>query len=337
MYMAPIHHTLFDLHADDLQRVCPDADRVFVCPICLKVREVRHIGSGELNLGHVWPEHIRKGSKEAAQHYVLLCEPCNSAAGRTADAGMQEFEKINEQIKDGQITTAPRFQIVAAGRPDKKPINIGLFVESKGENTISFALESPRTKKQKKNNEEIMKQIVDYMKEGITLIRNPPPNLFLARAGWLTSAYLFAFYAFGYRYIFQSCLDEVRQSILLSFTKQIDSKLAFSNDKILTVAKWNEKVYNKPHIGVLMPVNPERQAYMRIDFRDTHIRMPVFWKYSAGWDGELIEEDLEREFILDGTGHQPHNELCDWENGFGAPDYCVKGKELISPSPEQSS
>jgi hypothetical protein len=167
------------------------------------------------------------------------------------------------------------------------------------------------------------------MKEGpITLVVEPPANITLARIGWLTSAYLFAFYTFGYRYIFQSCLDQVRQAIRHSFSGQINNGLEFSNEKILTIARWDDIVSIEPRIGLLVPVDSARQAYMRVDFRDVHIRMPVFCRYSIKWDGEPTAADLEREFVVDGTTHQPHDELCQWEDGFGAPTYILEGRTI---------
>jgi hypothetical protein len=332
--MAPIHYELFEAHVKDLKRVSPTAEDVFVCPICFGIFESSSIAQEALSVGHVWPKHIRKGTTQATSQRVLLCKTCNSHAGKAADASMQEFEKIHQEIKTDTHITPPRTRILAKGKPGKQPIRVGMFIKPQGESTITFALESPKTEKRRQINHEITKRIIEYMKEGpISIIVEPPPvDVSLARIGWLTSAYLFAFYTFGYRYIFQSCLDKVRKHIIASFAGKTDASLSFAPEKDLTVARWDEIASPEPSISIAIPADKNGLIYMQVNFRDVHIRMPVSCIYSIVWDGEPTPEDLAHRFFIDGTSHIPHDGICQWEDGFGEPPYGVEGKTMVSRS-----
>jgi hypothetical protein len=330
--MALVHLQLFDNHSQDLRHVCPAADAVFLCPICFRIFDSTSIDREELSIGHVWPAYVRKGTAEAVHHQVLLCKKCNSDAGRAADASMQEFEKLHREVKSGSLSTPPRTQILAKDHLSKKPIRTGLFIEPKGENTISFSLDAAKTERHRRNNQAIAKRIIEYLSEGpITIIVEPPSvNIALARIGWLTSAYLFAFYTFGYRYILQAKLDEVRTLIRESFSGRTNNTLEFAAEKQLTVARWDKVITDEPQIGMRIPADVSQSVYMRVDFRDVHVRLPVSYQYSIAWDDEPTDKDLEREFFFDGTSHRPHNGICHWEDGFGNPSHIVEGKNIVS-------
>ena len=72
--------SMFERHLEDLRRICPAVDEVFVCPICFKVIHRDDVTKETVDLGHVWPEFIRNnlGSDVAKHQQVLLCKSCNS-------------------------------------------------------------------------------------------------------------------------------------------------------------------------------------------------------------------------------------------------------------------
>ena len=331
-----IHQQLFDQHARDLQGLFPNIEQKFVCPICLNILGNESIKQERVNLGHVWPEYIRKGTTKAVHQQVLLCTDCNSKAGESADASMQTFEKLRNEKEIGNISTPLRTQIISTRRPDRKPIKTGLFIKNEGENRITIKLEEARTEKQRVNNIMINERIRQYNQDGpISIIVESSVNLRLARVGWLTSAYLLAFYTFGYRYIFQRGLDPVRDIIRKSFDKIVDETLEFDHRKFLTVGRWDDILQPEPRIGIMLPIDRSLQSYMSVDFQSVHIRMPAQYRYDIVWEEASQIEDSEdnednvQSFFVDGSGHLPHNDECHWEDGFGKIDYTIGGEEMI--------
>src|SRR5215213_4901167 len=103
---------LFDKHLADLRQVFPDADEIFVCPICLKIisREAILKNRELVSLGHVWPDYMRDGSRGGAfSQSVLLCKDCNSKAGGLGDHAMQEHMKALAGERTARVKLYPEF------------------------------------------------------------------------------------------------------------------------------------------------------------------------------------------------------------------------------------
>jgi hypothetical protein len=99
----------------------------------------------------------------------------------------------------------------------------------------------------------------------------------LAQVGWLTSAYLFAFYSFGYRYILQSCLNPVRNIILHSKPEKRDKQLDFQETKDITVRLCSEPTHfcSDPIIGLVVPFDDQTPFHQEVSFLSYHVRLPV--------------------------------------------------------------
>lgn len=90
----------------------------------------------------------------------------------------------------------------------------------------------PKEQKERQRVEALIKKFYEYGEQDTINMTVYPPrgtpnkpfgdpkNRLLAQAGLLTSAYLLVFYLCGYGYIFQSCLDPVRNYIRSSLKKR---------------------------------------------------------------------------------------------------------------------
>ncbi|MCZ7670443.1 MAG: hypothetical protein M5U34_26425 [Chloroflexi bacterium] len=104
-----------------------------------------------------------------------------------------------------------------------------------------------------------------------------PTNTLLTQAGFLTSAYLLAFFEYGYRYIMQTSLDPVREYILQSFEKKVDERLNFDNSKNLCFQICSDPSHYcvDPEIYLVIPADENVPFYQETRFLDFHVRLPV--------------------------------------------------------------
>ncbi len=157
-------------------------------------------------------------------------------------------------------------------------------------------------------------------------------NWQLAQVGWLTSAYLYAFYTFGYQYVLQSTLDPVRDYIKRSFSGITDNQLLLDKHKDILVQPCELHNFQEPNMEFIMHTQGSNvPCHLEISLVHYHIRLPIPLKSPI----EISVDDLpDSQMVLaaDATGHIPHDETCYWEELLAEPDYEIIGNEIFRRS-----
>ncbi len=325
----------FQRHLENLKSVCPDADDVFVCPICFSMFSSREVLNRDLvNLGHIWPGFIRaSASGDSAKHQqILLCKSCNSKAGYRGDNEMQMFEETRQGEKMGKPSRKRRI-FVRPSNGDREA-QFQAYFSHKDDKNFSLTF---RERRDKYEHNENFKRYREYAKKQIpcdVIVYPYDINLSLAFAGWLTSAYLFAFYTFGYRFILHKSLDPVREYILQSFERRTDNRLDFHDDKTVSVRTCAKHFFQKPTIDYMIPpIGNKTPHHLEVSFLDYHVRLPGRDNYI---DDAMLNEGNPQDIMIsmNSENHIAHAERCHWDDLFDDIDYYVQGSEFISlPSP----
>lgn len=315
---------LFEQHLIDLRRVSPNADDVFVCPICFSTIRRNDINQNTVNLGHIWPAFIRSEveSDDAKHQQVLLCKSCNSSAGSRGDNEMQKHEKARRGLLPSKVWVHVR------GEP---PLALELFVTMSDDGPPyegQVTVRVPPGEWEYNDRWKRFRDIADGQKQIDIAVNQFTADRKLAYAGWLTSAYLFAFYTFGYRYVFQNALDPVRDYIRQSFQEQTDNRLYFHRTKNLAVQTCKTHNYQEPKI--IYHTKTQGSAvphHLEVSLLDYHVRLPMPLKEYEEIPVDLLP-DPEMVLAADATGHTPHDEECIWEQLLNEPEYEVIGTTL---------
>lgn len=323
----PGSFALFQRHLIDLRQVCPDANEVFVCPICFRVISKETVNEQTVDLGHVWPRYIRDvSSSDAAKHQqVLLCKSCNSNAGSHGDNEMQDLARALRGEKLAKIWVFP---------PNRQePFWFRAYFEPPV---------SPDSEISRINFPQMPRSVWGYNKElqkyrelagsgtrcDIAVVPYDV-NWDLAFAGWLTSAYLFAFYIFGYRYIFHSKLDSVRHYIKQSFGDDVDSRLIHEEQKDTSVRICKTGDHWVPQISyVMQKLGNDVPHHLEISFLNVHVRLPIPLKYSIGIPVEFLPMP-EMFPARDASHYTAFHNPCPWTDILAEPEYSVNGKQLL--------
>jgi hypothetical protein len=240
-----------------------------------------------VDIGHVWPQYFREHSEQAKHQQILLCKNCNSKAGRAGDEIMQADAQIRKGEKTGDLGL--RKLRVTVPRGHREALDLEAFVQESGERSLQLSFPKYRKPSQRRYFGEQRKRLYQYAAEGPVNITVYPPrgkpskpfgdptNDPLVQAGFLTSAYLLAFYQYGYRYILQTCLEPVRAYIKDSFNKKVDNRLDFQETKDTCVRICFEPTHfcSDPEISLVIPSIEEIPFHQEVRFLNYHIRLPV--------------------------------------------------------------
>lgn len=117
----------------------------------------------------------------------------------------------------------------------------------------------------------------------------------VAIAGWITAAYLFTFYTFGYRYFITDHLNPIRQYIWGSFyddqTKQPDNvKLAEYKNKDL--------YFKDPILEINIPLSPMNPIHLEIKILNYVITLP--FHFVPSYMGQFLRSYAPQIFDKDG-------------------------------------
>lgn len=278
--MAPSYEFLFTNHLADLKTIYPLAKDVFVCPICLGEYDFSDIQSKKLTRGDVWPKYIRE--KIRKRPIVLLCKKCNSLAGERGDAQANLMEQIKDGEEKGELHGKRRIQI--AGQDGTPLIKINAYVKKdKNTNSITLSWEldnkgawignDPRMKEKFEGLVGKTEPLSIFIDANPINETKPKPEL--APVGWITSAYLFAFYTFGYRYILHPILDPVREYILSSFDKEHykDLRTSYPN---FGLREYKDKFFESPTIEIILPFE-EEAIHLQIQLFRYQIKLPFHY------------------------------------------------------------
>lgn len=285
---------LFKAHSNDFASFDTKYPDHFVCPICYEIFPHEGINSGTLSVGHIWPDAIRKksGAEIIKRQIVMLCKECNNNAGRRGDNQMQLREISKDEEKKGVLFGERRVEIIP-GLPEKPielhaqlKLNQGDEVQGK----IVFTLDN--AKKWARNNPKERDRFEALSKEKpFSMIVYPFHKIkpFLSEVGWITSAYLLAFYTFGYRYICNPDLNRVREYITHSFTDKPDPP---PKDEDFKIQECSSHSFQEPQIGLVIPLDGKTPVHIEISLFDYHIRLP-FHHYNQPILAVLIQRNEE--------------------------------------------
>ena len=276
--------TLFNSHLDDLKEIVSSIENTFICPICLRPYSIEDIKKEKLSRGDVWASYVRgRISKELiGKHIVLLCKDCNSQAGQNGDAQMQLFEQMKDGDKTGNLCGLHSIQLKKLN-DDPISINAGVSIDNDTK-TITISGKLDKDAKWLNNNPKMQQRFLSLVgkEEPVSIFidatplgkNKPKPDL--APVGWITSAYLFAFYTFGYRYILHPMLDVVRKYILNSFdeTKHAELKM---DQNIFDFRECDGKYFDSPDMELIMPLDNKESVYLQVSILRYQIRLPFHY------------------------------------------------------------
>jgi len=291
---------LFDAHVKDLNDVFPASGDVFVCPICLGIFSKEAISQGLLSDGHVWPKKIRLASQKASTMRVLLCKECNNTAGSFGDRQMQIYEKVKNGEKTGEIYGPRLVQIFK--NPDEEPVNLHVNVTRHlNNNSITVTGRIDRDFKWLDGSPEDQARIQEVLETGkqVNIVVHPYKDLKpeLVGSGWVTAAYLMAFFRLGYRYILTKKLNIVRTYIVQSFDRNSVKKQVNPDEKYFTIKEHNSEYFTDPELLFIIPYEKDKLVYLQINCCEYEIRLPFWYDRSVldwfirsripNWDIEL--------------------------------------------------
>lgn len=330
-------NSMFDDHNLDLKTVVPDVKDVFLCPICLREFPRSVIKSGEISDGHIWPSELRSrypDSKIKGQR-VLLCTRCNNRAGSHGDAQMGYLEKFRRQDEGTELYGERKVEILLG--PSRKPIRLNTQVTRTGPTNVRLHFQrNPCDSSWQRNNPTEQARFLElYESDQVFNMLIHPPRMLkteLPRAGWITSAYLFAFFHFGYRYILHDCCNKVRQYILDSFELD-DKELVFQESGTFSAKTCDCHFFNDPFLFVAVPLDGDTPIYLDIRFLDYQVFLPFHCDVevlNARLYLELEEQGIDEEGIkeLISLNSEPHiqvsctkrdNHVCLWDFVLGRP------------------
>lgn len=267
---------LFRPHSNDLISYDPKCANQFVCPICLRIFSLDDIASGVLSDGHIWPDAIREksGTEKTILQRVLLCTECNNRAGSRGDKQMQLRELAKDAEKKGELFGERRIQVVRGLA--EKPIQLRAQVRIEQKETIKgqIVFQFDKVNEWARNNPKEREKFKALGRDNsFSLIVYPFHEMkpYLAEVGWITSAYLLAFYTFGYRYILNKDMNIVRDYISKSFTNAPDPRPELDD---FGMQECNIHYSQEPEIGLVIPLDGKVGVHLEISLFDCHIRLP---------------------------------------------------------------
>jgi hypothetical protein len=111
----------------------------------------------------------------------------------------------------------------------------------------------------------------------------------LAQAGLITSAYLFAFYTFGYRYILNEDLDALRLYIQNSFQQKRGQQPPLPDLNLLRAFMCNGHSQPNPQIGLVVPMDRRTVIHLQVTFLNYRILLP-FYLLPNVFDARIINQ-----------------------------------------------
>ncbi len=283
---------LYRAHQADFRHVSPEQGDSFLCPICLQNFNHQDLRDGRLTDGHVWPVGVRRKSKVpgSASRKVLLCADCNRRAGSYGDRQMQLMEQIREGEETGEIYGERTIQIPI--NPGEKPITLRGRIRRKTPTsmTITGLLKNEAWVR---SDPKDYRRFMDLLEQNrsFSLIEYPHHELktSLVGAGWITSAYLMAFHALGYRYILHEGLDRVRDYILKSFDPASGDEIDLPRYDDFCIREFNDHYVYDPELSLIVPVNEEAKVHLEVQSLRYLIKLPFHY------DPKILLEWLQLE------------------------------------------
>jgi hypothetical protein len=335
---------LFDRHVQDLASIEPLEIPAFVCPICFRVFPAamrnEFIAQKKISVGHVWPKGIRRRGQNRNQK-VVLCKDCNSSTGTKGDSAWQKYEEYRAIFEQGGIFL-PVITLEPRDPSDGESITFRAGFEKEGTNVSIIFTRDPRTG-QPDHNPAITEKAERYIRNGIRRLEisdayKAEDHYLLVQAGWYASAYLMAFYTFGYRYILKAYLDPIRRFILASYQetfaleagRRLDGSDHVELDELPWAVRKHDAIYPEPDIKLVLPLN-EHPHHIAVNIDRYGLRLPL---KDLSLKLNISPEPLPRlklpdSLSFDATGMTPNDKSEIFDVAFGNTDYQVDGIQVV--------
>lgn len=181
----------------NLELFYPELNNSFMCPICLKIISLSN--KNKISEAHIIPKAAGGNVK------TYLCTSCNNNFGSQQDKWFGEYVRLHKQKKHVLQTNIKKGHFSLDGTKINGEWRYGQ------DNKLELIIYGNR------NSPEINDHILSkFQKEIPKSLRMEIPILEKERfikIGYLTAAYLLCFATFGYSWVFQSYLAEIRNQI----------------------------------------------------------------------------------------------------------------------------
>lgn len=290
MARKPHLHQLFDAQTKDLNELLFKPEEIIICPICFTVFPREAIEQELVNDGHVWPKDIRKMSKKAGHMQVLLCKECNEGSS-PADNQMQIHERLRKEKDTGELGFRS-VELHEDGNDKPIELNVNVNFLKNGSLTITGRVDKDLKFKDSSPEDKERLERVFKGKKKVHIDIHPPKEFKpeLVPSAWITSSYLMAFYALGYRCIVRANTQIVRDYILSSFDKTI-KELPVPNDETFSLQEYVGEYYPDPVVSFVYPLESAKKVFLSVSFLSYEVRLPVLYEPSTM---NIIMEGLER-------------------------------------------
>ena len=272
-------HKLFDAHTKDLNEILVNPEEIIACPICLRVFDRNAVDQKIVNDGHVWPKDIRKLSRNAGHMQVILCKSCNEKASR-ADKQLQLYEKLRKGEETGELHGVRLVRFLEEGKDKPIELRVNVQLASSSLRITGRTNKDNRIMDINPNDRERLEAIFrDGKKADVTIhpLTNYKPGI--VPAALITSAYLMAYHALGYRYILQDNIQIVRDYILKSFESELE-EVDIPTEENFTLEKYVSEYYPDPKIAFIFPYGATAKVYISVSFLNAAIRLPFVYEPS---------------------------------------------------------
>jgi len=307
-------HRLFDAHTKDLNDILVKQEEIIACPICLKVFDRSAVEAKVVNDGHVWPKDIRKLSKVAGHMQVVLCKSCNEKAS-PADKQLQLYEKLRRGDETGELHGVRLVKFLEEGYETPVEVRANVQLDSNSLHISGRVDKNGHVADIHPNDRDRLQAIFSGQKKvavTVNQINNYKPDM--VPAACITSAYLMAYYALGYRYILQENVQIVRDYILSSFGTTSES-LQIPVDENFALEKYESDYYSDPFMTFVFPYGVKAKVYILVSFLNVAVRLPfVYEPSSLKLIVNFMAENFRKEF----------QEVVDKEQPFTLGILCTK-------------
>lgn len=196
----------FEFGTRAVAQALPEAPLGYRCPLCVSTGRVfvrEDLEKGNLTVDHVPP------AKLGGRELVLTCRDCNSIAGHQVDQAMLAMERLLD-FGLGTLSASTPVRV----RLGEHVLRANLVANGDGMSIIGVPAANPPEISQRLGDEfERLCEGGEPTDFTVNMTFEQRFNYRMALVGWLRAAYLAAFAALGYRYIFHPKLRLVRQQL----------------------------------------------------------------------------------------------------------------------------
>jgi len=195
---------------------------------------------------------------------------------------MQILENIRRGDEIGKLYGVRLVEMHEEG--SEKPIKLRVNIRNNRDGSYTITGRLGKNKSFRDTSPEDKEHFDNIFKEKkkVSLTIHPPHNYIpqIVANAWITSAYLMAFYALGYRYIIHSNTQVVREYILSSFEKMTED-LPVPSEENFALLKYVGEYYPDPVVSFIYPLKAGKKAYILVSFLSYAVKLPFLFEPSV--------------------------------------------------------